>query len=738
MSLRTAFVFISLTVLAGAASAQDASLPDGARQKVVRVMRTATPPVIDGDLSDDVWASAPVVDDLHQVQPIEYAEPFERTEIRILYDDEALYVAAYLYDTDPDEITANNMRQTENIGEDDSFFVTVDPFNNRRSGYFFGLNPHGVRQDGLYRNVSEFYRDWDSIYRAAAGRFEEGWTAEIEIPYKSLSFDPNTDTWGINFSRGVSRKNERVAWVSRNRAYNPSVSGIAVGFEGLEQGMGLDVVPSVTATRRKDFGLNVSNSELEPSLDVVYKLTPQMNASLTINTDFSATEVDDRQVNLTRFGLFFPEKRDFFLREADIFEFGGIGGQRQSSIPGLNALAQNGLPFFSRRIGLSPAGQVVDLKYGGKVSGRVGRVELGALTIRQDGVGPVNPETFSVLRAKTGVLRESNIGMIATDGNPSGNVDNSLQGFDFLYRNTRLSGGRSIETDVWYQQSDTEGLQGDDSAYGLSFRLPASEGLRSTVQHKVYEENFNPGLGFINRRGVSDSYLNLGYMWRKAEGYLESWLFNFDYQRVERLDGGLQTEAFFLRPVTLGNRTGDTFTPAFSAFTEVVTEPFEISEGIFVQPGEYSVDTRGVQASTGAHRKLSASMRFVNYPDGKFYGGRRTDQQATVTWRPSARYRASLSYEHNDIDLPQGSFEVRLVRAGFDIAFSSTLSLVNLVQYDNVSEVAGFNIRLHWIPEAGREVYFVINHNVADPDRDNNFHSTFSDVSAKVNYTFRF
>jgi hypothetical protein len=426
------------------------------------------------------------------------------------------------------------------------------------------------------------------------------------------------------------------------------------------------------------------------------------------------------------------------LREADIFEFGGIGGQRQSVIPGLNTLAQNGRPFFSRRIGLSTTGEIVDLEYGGKISGRIGRWELGALSIRQDEFGTVGADTLSVVRAKLGVLEESNVGIITTEGNPTGNVDNSLAGVDFLYRNTRLPGGRSLETDLWYQQSDTEGILGEDAAYGMSLRLPTSQGFRGTVQYRAYEENFDPALGFINRRGISDAYLNLGYMLRKSAGYLESWLFNFDYQRIEYLDGGLQTEAFFLRPFQFANRTGDTVMLAISDFTEVLIEPFQIYPGVIVPPGEYDSDTIGMQLGTGSHRKLAAFARFVSYPDGRFFGGSRTDQFLELTWRPSARFRGSLSYEINDVDLPQGSFETRLVRAGFDIAFSPTLSWVNLIQYDNVSEVAGINMRLHWIPEAGREVYFVINHNVADLDRDNRFHSAFSDATAKVNYTFRF
>jgi hypothetical protein len=760
------FCGVFLCSAAGGAVGQNNAVLEDPGQKTVRVVRTTAAPVIDGDLSDAVWAAAAVVDDLHQVTPVEYAQPDERTEVLILYDDDALYVAARLYDTDPEEITARNMRQNDNLGQDDRFYVTIDPFNDRRSGYFFGLNPNGVRADGLYRNVTEFYGDWDSIFDAAAGRFEGGWTAEIEIPYKSISFDPTTDTWGLNFSRTVVRKNEVMAWVSRNRAYNPAVSGLAVGFEGLEQGIGLEVVPSLALSDRKDFRTGETDSDTEPSLDLAYRITPQLNGSLTINTDFSVTEVDDRQVNLSRLGLFFPEKRDFFLREADIFEFGGIGGQRQSQIPGLNTLAQNGRPFFSRRIGLSTTGQVVDLEYGGKLSGRVGDWEIGGLSVRQDehsiavlpGREPLGAEctdlptpsaracvipadTLSVARAKLGVLEESNIGVITTYGSPTSALDNSLAGVDFQYRNTRLPGSRALEGDVFYQKSDTDGLDGDDAAYGASVRFPSSQGVRGILQYRQYGAQFNPALGFLDSAGISDAFFNVGYMLRPSAGNLESWLLNFDYQRIDYLqEGGLKTEAFFFRPFTFTNRTGDSIMLAISDFTERLVEPFQIYPGVFVPVGVYDADTRGIQAGTGGHRKLSVFTRIVEYPDGKFYGGNRSDRFLELTWRPSAFFRGSLSYDHSDVNLPlpNGSFEVRLVRAGFDFAFSPTLSWVNLIQYDNVSEVAGINMRLHWIPEAGREVFFVINHNIEDIDRDNSFHSAFSDATAKVSYTFRF
>lgn len=706
--------------------------------KSVQIVRTSTAPVIDGRLDEAAWERAAVVDDLHQVTPVEYAEPFERTEVLLLYDDEALYIGARLYDTDPDEITARQLRQSGNIGDDDRFFVTIDPFNNRRSGYFFGVNPNGVRQDGLYRNVSEFYGDWDGIYFAEAGRFEEGWTAELEIPFNSISFDPGTDTWGINFSRSVVRKNEVIAWVSRDRAYNPSISGRAVGFEGLEQGIGLDVTPSLSMGEQREFTPHESDTRFEPSLDLVYKITPQLNGSLTVNTDFSATEVDDRQVNLTRFGLFFPEKRDFFLREADIFEFGGIGGQRQGGIPGFQALQQNGRPFFSRRIGLGNTGEIVDVEYGGKISGRVGNFELGALSIRQDADAGIAADNLSVMRAKMGVLDESNVGVIATAGDPRSNLDNSLAGVDFQYRNTRLPGGRSLEADLWYQGTDTEGVASNDSAYGFGLRIPTSRGFRGGIEYREFEENFNPALGFVNRRGVSDASGNIGYMHRPESSYVQQALTSLDLRRIEYLDGGLQTEVLFLRPFQLTNHTGDSLMMAYQDLTEVLREPFEISPGIVIPPGEYESNNTGIQLGTGAHRRVSARFRYVRYQDGEFFDGDRTDQFAELTWRPSEHFRANISYNYSEIELPQGDFETRLLRMGIDYIFNSAISLVNLIQYDNVTETVGINTRLHWIPQAGRELYFVINHGLEDPDRDNSFDSTASELTLKTSYTFRF
>ena len=743
-----AFAAIAAAVTAAAGVLAQAPAPPDPGQKSVRMVRTPTPPVIDGVLDDAVWSAAAVVDDLHQVNPVEYAAPSERTEIYLLYDDDALYVGAKLY-TNPADITANMLRQNGAMTSDDTIFVTLDPFNTRRGGYFFGVNANAVRQDGLYRNVSEYYGDWDTIYDVKTSRFEGGWIAEYEIPFKSISFDPNTDTWGLNFSRSLQFRDEDMAWVTRNRRWDPSSAGLAIGFENLNQGVGLDVVPSASVRRNKNFetatASPASRSDFEPSLDLVYKLTPSLNASLTFNTDFSATEVDDRQVNLTRFGLFFPEKRDFFLREADIFEFGRIGANDgNGSIS--NAERQNGRPFFSRRIGLGNAGEIVDLNYGGKVSGRVGRFELGALSIRQDEAFGVDAGTLSVMRAKAGLGEESTIGAVFTNGDPLSNVDSSLAGVDFLYRNSRFAGGRTLEAGAWYQQSDTAGLEGDDGAAGVGLSIPSNAGFRGGLAVRELQANFNPALGFFSRRDVRDYSGHVAYTHRPAAGYWQSLYFALDGQRIESRDGGLQSQSLGLTPIQLTNRTGDVIFVRSNFEKDVLEVPFVIwrdigtpvggiPQNIEIPAGEYSFNDIGIEFQFSGFRKVSGRIAHI---DGDFYGGSRIRAFGNVTWQPSPRFRTNVGFNINDIELPWGDFTTRIVSTGFDIVFSSTLSWVNLIQYDNVSETMGVNMRLHWIPEAGREVFFVINHNLEDFDRDNVFDSTTSDVVAKFSYTFRF
>ena len=272
--------------------------------KSVSIVRGQAP-IIDGHLDEEVWQSAVIVNDLHQIRPVEYSVPSEKTEIRIYYDDDALYIGATMFDSQPEVMTANTLRQGAHFWGDDYFSVIVAPFNDKRNGYRFQLNPNGIRMEMLFYDINGQDWNWNGIWQGVASRNDSGWVAEISIPFKTLSFNPQNETWGINFTRDLGRISEMSGWVSRNSSQDPSIAGEVTGFENLQLGKGIDIVPSITLKEKKDFDVSTNATSTEPSLDLFYKITPSLNGALTLNTDFSATEVDARQLELTRFSLFF-------------------------------------------------------------------------------------------------------------------------------------------------------------------------------------------------------------------------------------------------------------------------------------------------------------------------------------------------------------------------------------------------------------------------------------------------
>ena len=690
--------------------------------KVSRATRTASPPTIDGVLDDAAWADATPIVDFHQVEPVEFESPTERMEVYVLYDSDSLFIAARLYDREPERINARVLRQNQPIGSDDRFFVHIDTFNNRRSGYLFGVNPNGVRYDGVFENMTERTFDWDGIWQAAASIDAEGWVAEIAIPFKTLSFDPSSDTWRMNFARNIVRRNESSAWVSRDRNTDLSTMGRIVGITEIAQGRGLDVVPSVSLRERKDLLAGTTTTDSEPALDIFYKVTPSLNAALTVNTDFSATEVDDRQVNLTRFNLFFPERRDFFLQDLDIFQFG--------------RLDRNARPFFSRSIGIGPQGQEIPIDVGGKLSGRVGRFDVGAVVVQQDQFEDIDAATVFVGRVAANVLDQSSVGMIATDGDPASNLENSVFGVDFRYANSRFANGRGLEGEAWALQSDSEGLIGRDSAFGAGFRLPSSAGLRGGMRYKHIEENYNPALGYVDRVGVDNLEADIGHTWRPRRSRIREIYSGLSAISFRYLDNGdVQTELVNLQLVDINTSTRDGINARYSFNKEGLRDPFEISPGVTIPPGLYSFEDYQVGFNTGNQRVMNGGLF---YTGGGFYDGQRQGISGFLGWRPSVHFRGSLNFSYNDISLPAGSFITRLIRLNLEGIFSSTLAWTNSIQYDNVSETIGINSRLHWIPEAGREGFIVLNHGLEDFDRDNRFHSSNAEVAIKFGYTFRF
>lgn len=717
--------------------------------KSVQIPHLTHLPSIDGVLDEAVWSQAALVEDLHQVFPQEYVSPTQPTRVRVFYTEDALYVGAQMVEANTGEITDRVLRQGQSLDADDVFAVILDPYLDRRNGYRFEVNPNGVRWEGLFQNIIEVEGNWDGIWEARAQKNDEGWVAEIRIPFQSLSFNPASSSWGINFNRIRRGSNENIAWVSNNREINPSTAGTATGLTGLRQGVGLDIVPSITARRSRTYGVGgFTDNDYEPQLDVFYKITPQLNASLTLNTDFSATEVDDRQVNLTRFNLFFPEKRDFFLRDVDIFEFGQIGSGGFSNQSGTGSAAitaparQNARPFFSRKIGLSQTGQTIDLDGGVKLSGRIGDWNLGSLLIRQDDTADLDAEDIFVGRTVLNVGSRTQVGAIVTDGNPQGDADNTLVGTDIRYRNTAFH-GNTIELSGYYEETDTEGLADEDNAsYGMSFFLPNAQRWQALYQYKRVEENFFPAAGYVNVKDIEDHHATVGYRHFFApDDFFRSAALILEGYRAENLDdGSVNNQNVGLRLTSFTN-TNDSYWTRYVRYKEVLRLPFTIyrssdgSRAITIPAGEYSWGEGFAGMSWGGQRRLSGGMQFWS---GDYFDGTHFQQNGNFTWRPNEHFAVTFNATSNRIELPAGDFTLRLYGSTIQYAFSSTLSWSNLLQYDNISEGLGLNSRLHWIPRAGQQAFVVLNWGAIDPDKDNHFESTFADLSLKFNYTFRF
>jgi hypothetical protein len=733
----------ALLLLAAAAHGQESAMED----KRFRVNRVAEPPVIDGLIGESEWAGAARLSDLHEVEPVEFTAPSERTVWYFAYDDSALYVAAYAYDSDPGSISASVLRQGGDLESDDRMTVILDPFNNKRSGYSFTLNPNGVRQEAIYATPTRDSDEWDGIWRGSATIVEDGWTMEMAIPFNTVTFDPGNETWGINVWRRIERKAERMAWESRNGKVDPTVSGEVYGLEGMSQGIGLDVTPSASMVSTKDRELGTTDTEFNPSVDISYKLTPSVNGLITVNTDFAATEVDGRQLDLQRFSLFFPEKRAFFLTDFDIFQFGGVptGSGPGNRVVGMRS-ETNGLAFFSRTIGLTSDREPVDIIAGAKVSGRLGDVDFGTLYISQDEYVTSDGESVDrsdlvVARVATGVLEESQLGAIFTYGDPASNVRSTLAGADFQYRNTRLGANRSAEGRFWVQKSTVDGLDGDDLAWSATVGLPSRLGWEGGVQVQEVGRNFDPAMGFANRTGIRLYGGDLGFR-RNRDGdvFFREVSHGLEVERWEYLDTGfIQTQEIKADMLSLRSRAGDfvRFTATFWKEGLLPGEQPLDSIGIDIPAGEYSFERWRTFIRTARHRPLTFQLR---YEDGAYFNGDRFQLNPEIDWRPNKYLRFKLAYDYNKFEFPGNQSAItRQITFENEISFNSKMSLVTLAQYDNVSDDIGINSRFRYNLSAGQDIWFVINHNMSrDVAIDDRFHNTQSVAAAKIRYTFRY
>lgn len=723
-------VLLCLAVLPG----HDLLAQGSASRKSVEIVRTDLQPDIDGLLDDEIWKTATVITDMHQFQPVDQGEPSERSVFYLAYSERFFYLAARLYDRDPSAISARQLVQGQNMQFDDAFEFILDTFNNGRTGYQFQVNPNGIRREGVYDQPQNLNRDWTGIWLVESRIDDEGWTAEVAIPFNTLNFDPATDTWGFTVARTIARKQEEIAWSSFNRNINPTTTGQITGIRNIRQGIGLDIIPSIAMAASENHLNDTTADRFDPSLNVFYKITPNLTGAVTFNTDFSATEVDNRQVNLTRFSLFFPEKRDFFLQDVDIFSFGGLGGGGNFNNN------QNGIPFYSRRVGLnSRTGQPVDIDAGVKMTGRVGQWNVGALAVQQGDSPGLDGQSVFVGRAAINVLSESSIGGIFTYGDPNSETDNNLAGMDFRYQNTRFSDRYTMRGNAWYQQTDTDGRIGDDKAYGVRINMDTQgDGFGGSTGYTYVGEDFNPALGFANLRGA-ETYSLMGRFrrfFRRDHPWLRTFnMFGrFDHDR-DLATGEMISESLFTRFINLNTHRGDQFGLGVSRSREGLSRDFEIRPGVVIPAGKYSFLNLNGQLEFSNQRNFAPRIGFNM---GEYYDGDRRQYDIGLEWRPDEHFFLNLNYNYQDIELPYGDFIVRLVSANVNYAFNSKWSWVNLVQYDNFSSSLGINSRLRWNPQAGEDLFIVINYNFDSEGTFSRLSRERSEIALKYTKTFRF
>lgn len=682
--------------------------------------RAAEPPTIDARLDEDAWAHAAVIDSFTQVDPVNGGPPTERTEVRILFDADNLYLGVTCFDSDPGAVVARSMARDADHASDDRIVFTLDTFGDQRNGYIFVVSAAGGKRDGLIEGSRTAW-NWDGLWDAAARVGQQGWTAEIAIPMKTLSFDENLGSWGFNIERFIRRKSELVRWSSPSRDSSVAKmidAGGITDLAGLAQGYGFTVKPFFTGKLDLDSG----DLKFEPGVDIFYKITPSTTAALTINTDFAEAEVDDRQVNLTRFPLFFPEKRAFFLEDSGLFEFGGIN--------------QSPKPFFSRRIGIV-GGEQKDILAGLRVTGRAGDLRFGVLDVQMKDDDALGEKNLGVVRLKHDLGEESAVGLIVTNGKPGARGNNQLVGLDYSFVNSDAWGG-TASADAWLMvtRDDPTGAPAeDDDPFAIGGRASWNGDPWSvSVFADHIGRDFNPGLGFVQRPGTREYHLRGGYTWRpETHEWIRSVGLTASAGAYTDFDSEVQSADLDIPRVTLTTNSGDSVFGVALADRERLDSPFEIVEGVTIPTGVY--DNAGWRAgfATSAARRVSAE---ANYSRRGFYDGTRADSSAAVTVRPNASLSLAAEYLLNEIGLAAGDFTVRTASARATVQFSPELSWDNTIQWDNRSDQAGLNSRVRYEFRPGQELYIVYNEGF--DVLDDEFTSNDRELTLKAGLTIRF
>ena len=717
-ALFAAFLFgaIAASAPAHSVSAQINRTSSVGAVPVAQSVRTDTAPTIDGVLDDDVWSGAPVITGFLQHEPFEGQPASERTEIRILYDEDAIYIGAWMFDRDPAGIRTGETRRDANVRDADALIIVLDTFLDRQNAYVFGTTPVGIEYDGQVTKNGEsglrtsgraqsgagagggFNLNWDGSWDVATSIDDRGWYAEFRIPFSTLRYGGGCEhVWGMNIARTVRRTNEEVFWAPIPRQYTLYRVSQAGTLEGLDAPTRrtVRVTPYALSTARRDFALQTSTDvSAEFGGDAKIGITPALNLDLTVNTDFAQVEADEQQVNLTRFSLFFPEKRPFFLENAGTFS---VGTPRGGSDLGLDL-------FFSRRIGIGTGGEPVPILGGSRLTGKVRGVTIGLMDIQTEAVDAsgIPANNYAVGRVLRELPNRSQIGVLVanrlnTDSTSDHNLTYSVDG--------RWGIGESINLDLYAARTETPGLTGREHALGFTGAY-RSRDWDFGVQYREIGEDFNPEVGFLPR---ADYRVIIGRVQRNIRIPAARWLRELRPHIMVRefygFDGFNQTGYIHIDNA-IAFENGAILSTGINVRREGLEEPFEIAAGVTIPTATYDFVETILRFNSNASADWSISSTFNA---GGFFTGHRKSIQATLTNRIGTTWLAALRVNYDDVDLAEGSFENTVVGLRVAYSFTPRMFLQSLVQYNNQSREFSGNVRFGWLSTAGTGLFVVFN-----------------------------
>src|SRR5882672_1451303 len=682
-------------------------------EKRLTAVRAVGAITLDGALDEPAWAEAPIANGFIQNDPREGNPATYDTDVRILYTDDALYFGVFAHDMEPSKIIVSDLKKDFNVGSSDGFRIVLDTFHDARNAYQFATNPAGAKWDSQMANEGrDNNSNWDGIWDVKTTITETGWVAEIWIPFRTLKFgEADPQVWGINFERKLRRLNEDSYWSPIPRIYDAqrvSLAGTLEGLRGLHAGKNIRVKP-YALTSGSRVTTRPTAGDFQGGIDVKYGVTSGLVWDFTVNTDFSQVEADEQQVNLTRFNLFFPEKRDFFLENQGIFSFGddrnnGGGGNFGA---GRTNQIQDMRMFFSRRIGLSDDGQALPILGGTRLSGRQGAYSVGALNIQQREHGGVPPTNFTSLRLRRDVLANSDVGAVLLDKEVMGPAFNRVAGVDanFRFGNLTMNG---LAAKTFSPAGDVIGTGSD-----LTTRANAeyrNRQWRFSGRYTTIGERFNDELGFIPRTGVNEMNVNVNrtlrpnWLPRTVRELMPHWVL----VQSNRADGrGLDLrQQDFHFAINFAN--GSFLEPGANTNLEVIRTPFTLngSRGVKIPDGRYEYTEYFVTYRANDASRASMGVR---YSIGKFYGGYKHGYAVGPTFRPNEKFNASLTMQLNDISLPTASYLSTLATSRLNYNFNTKVFVNALLQYNTDSHQLSSNIRFNIIHRPLSDFFFVYN-----------------------------